>query len=125
MLVPARRDAAAARRFFTRALRALTVRPHEVLTDAAPVYRPCSTTCCPRRGTTSSGTRTTRSRLTTVSSSTDDGPCADCEAIGAPRWSSPGTPSWENLRRGYDGLATDVPPATRLAAAFTALAPAI
>jgi hypothetical protein len=38
VLVPARRDAAAARRFFTRALRALTVRPHEVLTDAAPVY---------------------------------------------------------------------------------------
>jgi transposase-like protein len=33
-----RRDAAAARRFFSRALRALKVTPSEVVTDAAPVY---------------------------------------------------------------------------------------
>jgi hypothetical protein len=32
------RDAAAARRFFVRALRTLTVTPCEVVTDAAPVY---------------------------------------------------------------------------------------
>jgi transposase-like protein len=38
MLVSARRDAHAARRFFTRALRTLKVTPSEVLTDAAPVY---------------------------------------------------------------------------------------
>ena len=38
MLVSARRDAAAARRFFTRALHTLKVRPSEVVTDAAPVY---------------------------------------------------------------------------------------
>ncbi len=38
MLLSQRRDAAAARRFFTRALRTLKVRPTEVLTDAAPVY---------------------------------------------------------------------------------------
>jgi transposase-like protein len=37
-LVPARRDAAAAHRFSTRALRTLKVRPTEVVTDAAPVY---------------------------------------------------------------------------------------
>jgi hypothetical protein len=38
VLVSARRDAAAARRFVTRALRMLTVIPSEVVTDAAPVY---------------------------------------------------------------------------------------
>ncbi len=38
VLVPARRDAPAARRFFTRALRTLKVIPSEVVTDAAPVY---------------------------------------------------------------------------------------
>jgi len=37
-LLSARRDAAAARRFFTRALRTLKVIPSAVVTDAAPVY---------------------------------------------------------------------------------------
>ena len=38
VLLSARRAAAAARRFFTRALRTLKVAPSEVVTDAAPVY---------------------------------------------------------------------------------------
>jgi transposase-like protein len=38
VLVSARRNAAAARRFFGRALRMLKVTPSEVVTDAAPVY---------------------------------------------------------------------------------------
>jgi transposase-like protein len=38
VLLSARRDAAAARRFFTRALRTLKVIPSEVVTDAAPVH---------------------------------------------------------------------------------------
>jgi transposase-like protein len=38
VLLTTRRDAAAARRFFTRALRTLKVAPSEVVTDAAPVY---------------------------------------------------------------------------------------
>jgi transposase-like protein len=38
VLVSARRDATAARRFFTCALRTLKVIPSEVVTDAAPVY---------------------------------------------------------------------------------------
>jgi transposase-like protein len=37
-IAPSRRDAAAARRFFTRALRTLKVTPGEVVIDAAPVY---------------------------------------------------------------------------------------
>jgi transposase-like protein len=38
VLVSARRDVAAARRFFRRALATLKVAPNEVVTDAAPVY---------------------------------------------------------------------------------------
>jgi transposase-like protein len=38
VLLSARRDAAAARRFFIRALRTLKVTPSEVVTDAAPTY---------------------------------------------------------------------------------------
>jgi transposase-like protein len=38
VLVSVRRDAAAARRFFGRALRMLKVTPREVVTDAAAVY---------------------------------------------------------------------------------------
>jgi transposase-like protein len=38
VLLSTRRDAPAARRFFTRALRTLKVIPSEVVTDAAPVY---------------------------------------------------------------------------------------
>jgi transposase-like protein len=38
VLLSARRDRAAARRFFTRAQRTLKVTPSEVVTDAAPVY---------------------------------------------------------------------------------------
>ena len=38
VLLSARRDAAAARRFFTRALRMLKVTPSKVVTHAAPVY---------------------------------------------------------------------------------------
>jgi transposase-like protein len=38
VLVSTRRDAAAARRFFRRAIAALKVRPSEVVTDASPVY---------------------------------------------------------------------------------------
>ncbi|MEU0563161.1 DDE-type integrase/transposase/recombinase [Dactylosporangium sp. NPDC006015] len=38
MLVSARRDAEAARRFFRRALATLKVRPTEMVTDAASVY---------------------------------------------------------------------------------------
>ncbi len=38
MLVSARRDVAAARRFFARALQTLKVTPNEVVTDAAAIY---------------------------------------------------------------------------------------
>jgi transposase-like protein len=71
VLVSARRDADAARRFFHRALPTLKVKPTEVVTDAAAVTRPSSTNCSRRRGTTSSSTPTTGSKTITASSSTD------------------------------------------------------
>jgi hypothetical protein len=46
---------------------------------------PCSTSCCPRPGTTSSSTRTTQSEPIAVSSSADCDRCADCRPIGQPR----------------------------------------
>jgi transposase-like protein len=60
VLLTARRDAVAARRFFTRVLRRLKVIPSEVVTDAAPVYPACSTSWSPWRGTTSSSMPTTQ-----------------------------------------------------------------
>ena len=61
VMLSTRRDLAAARCFFTRALRAGTV-PAEVTTDRAPVYPRVLDELVPRRCTPSSSTRTTRSR---------------------------------------------------------------
>ena len=61
VLPSARRDLAAARRFFILALRAGTI-PAEVTTDRAPPSRECSTNRSPQPCTPSSGTRITRSR---------------------------------------------------------------
>ena len=46
VLVSPKRDLAATRRFFTRALNAAR-RPTEVVTDGAPATRVCSTSSCP------------------------------------------------------------------------------
>ena len=59
-LLTARRDTAAARRFFAQALRTLKVTPSEVVTDAARSIPACLTSCFRRRGTTSSATPTIR-----------------------------------------------------------------
>jgi transposase-like protein len=58
VLISARHDAQAARRFFRRALSTLKVTPTEVVTDAAAVYPQCSTSWSRRRGTMPSGTPT-------------------------------------------------------------------
>jgi transposase-like protein len=76
VLVSKRRDAEAARRFFTRALTTLKVRPTEVVTDAAPrSTRVSSTSWSPQPGATWSDTRTTGSRPTTAVSNTGCDPC--------------------------------------------------
>jgi transposase-like protein len=67
VLVCARRDAAAARRFFRRAMAMLKVRPAEVVTDAAPVYPAVLDAVIRRPGITSNGMPTIGSRPTIVS----------------------------------------------------------
>jgi IS6 family transposase len=62
VMLSARRDLAAARRFFTQALRAGTV-PAEVTTDRAPAYPRVLDELISSRFIPSSNTRITRSRL--------------------------------------------------------------
>jgi IS6 family transposase len=59
VLVSAKRDRAATRRFFTRALEHGS-RPSEVSTDRAPACPRCSRSCCLPRATSWSSTGTTR-----------------------------------------------------------------
>ena len=125
VLVSTRRDAAAARRFFTRVLRTVKVCPVEVVTDAAPVYPGVLEELLPaawhhveqyannpieadhgqlkRRLRPMRGLQTDRTAQVVIA----------------------GHALVQNLRRGHYDIALDNPPATRLAAAFTGLARAI
>jgi transposase-like protein len=125
VLVSTRRDAAAARRFFTRALRMLKMIPVEVVTDAAPVYPAVLDELLPaawhhveqypnnpkeadhgqlkRRLRPMRGLKTDRTAQVMIA----------------------GHAFLPNLRRGHYELAVDTAPAERVAAAFTELAQAI
>jgi transposase-like protein len=125
VLLTTRRDAAAARRFFVRALRTLTVTPSEVVTDAAPVYPAVLGELVPaawhhveqyannpieadhgqlkRRLRPMRGLQTDRTAQVIIT----------------------GHAFVQNLRRGHYDIALDTPPATRLGAMFTELARAI
>jgi transposase-like protein len=125
VLVSTRRDAVAARRFFSRALETLKVIPTEVVTDAAPVYPAVLEELVPaawhhveqyannpieadhgqlkRRLRPMRGLQTDRSAQVVIT----------------------GHAFIQNLRRGHYELAVDVPPALRVVAAFTELAQAI
>jgi transposase-like protein len=124
VLLSARRDAAAARRFFARALRTLKT-PSEVVTDAAPVYPAVLDHLMPaawhhveqyannpleadhgqlkRRLRPMRGLQTDRTAQVVIA----------------------GHAFVQNLRRGHYELAVDTHPALRIAAAFTELARAI
>jgi transposase-like protein len=124
-LVSAHRDAAAARRFFHRAMTMLKVRPTEVVTDAAPVYPAALDEPVPwawhhverhahnrleadhsqlkHRLRPMRGLRTDRTAQTIIA----------------------GHAFMQNLRRGHYELGLDAPPGLRVAAAFTELATAI
>jgi IS6 family transposase len=125
VLVSTRRDAAAARRFFTRALRMVKLIPSEVVTDAAPVYPAVLEQLVPaawhhveqyannpieadhgqlkRRPRPMRGLQTDRTAQVVIA----------------------GHAFLQNLRRGHYELAVDNAPAERVAAAFTELARAI
>jgi IS6 family transposase len=125
VLVSARRDAVAARRFFTRALKALKTVPVEVVTDAAAVYPAVLADLLPaawhhveqyannpveadhsrlkHRLRPMRGLRTDRTAQTVIA----------------------GHAFVQNLRRGHYEIATETASRLRLAAAFTELAQAI
>src|SRR3954468_16822118 len=125
VLLSPRRDAAAARRFFTRALRTLKVTPSEVVTDAAPVNPGVLEELLPsawhhveqyennpieadhgqlkRRLRPMRGLQTDRTAQVVIA----------------------GHAFLQNLRRGHYDIELGTPPATRLATAFAELARAI
>lgn len=125
VLLTARRDAKAARRFFSRALGTLKCTPIEVVTDAASVYPAVLEELVPaawhhveqyannpieadhgrlkHRLRPMRGLRTDRTAQVVIT----------------------GHAFVQNLRRGHYELAVEVPPALRVAAAFTELAHAI
>jgi transposase-like protein len=125
VLVSARRDAAAARRFFQRALRMLKVTPSEVVTDAAPVYPAVLDDWIPSawhhverhaNNPIEADHSQLKHRLRPMRGLRTD---QTAQVIIA------GHAFMQNLRRGHYELSGDVPPAKRVAAAFTELAHAI
>ena len=124
MLLSVRRDATAARRFFTRALRTLKVIPHEVVTDAAPVYPAVLDELSPTawhhveqyaNNPIEADQGQLKRRLRPMRGLQTD---RTAQVIA-------GHAFVQNLRRDHDELAVDAPPALRLTAAFTELVQAI
>ncbi len=125
VLVSARRDAAAARRFVTRALRTLKATPSEVVTDATPVYPGVLDELLP-------GAWHHVERYANNPVEADHGqlkrrlrPMRGLQTDRTAQVVIAGHAFVQNLRRGHYDLATDTPSATRMAAAFTELARAI
>jgi IS6 family transposase len=121
VLLPARRDLAAARRFFTRALRAGTV-PAEVTTDRAPAY--------PRvPGELIPPALHTAEQYAKNPVETDHGrlkarlrPMRGLKSHRSARILAAGHAVVQNLRRGHYDIATEVPSHHRLRAVFDGLA---
>lgn len=121
MLLPDRRDLAAARRFFIRALRAGTV-PAEVTTDQAPAYPRVLDELIP-------SALHTVERYANNPVETDHGrlkarlpPMRGLKRHGSARIITAGHAFVQNLRRGHYELATDIPARHRIHAAFDQLA---
>jgi IS6 family transposase len=125
VLVSVRRDAAAARRFFRRALATLKVTPTEVVTDAAAVYPAVLDELIPSAW--HHVERYANNRIEADHSQLKRrlrpmrGLRTDCTAGVV----IAGQAFMRNLRRGHYEIGLDVPPALRVAAAFTELARAI
>jgi transposase-like protein len=125
VLVSARRDAAAARRFFARALRTLKVIPTEVVTDAAAIYPAVLEELVPSawhhveqyaNNPIEADHGRLKHRLRAMLGLRSD---RTAQVIIA------GHAFMQNLRRCHYELGLDAPPALRVAAAFTELAQAI
>jgi transposase-like protein len=125
VLVSARRDADAARRFFRRALSTLKVTPSEVVTDAAAVYPGVLDGLIPSawhhveqyaNNPIEADHSRLKHRLRSMRGLRTD---KTAQIIIA------GHAFVQNLRRGHYELAIDIPPVRRVAAAFNELAQAI
>jgi transposase-like protein len=125
VLVSARRDADAARRFFRRALSTLKVKPIEVVTDAAAVYPAVLDELIPQawhhveqyaNNPIEADHSRLKHRLRPMRGLQTD---RTAQVIIA------GHAFMQNLRRVHYELGLDAPPALRIAAAFTELAQAI
>ncbi len=125
VLLSRRRDAAAARRFFTRALRTLKMIPGEVVTDAAPVYPGVLDELIPSawhhveqyaNNPIEADHSQLRRRLR---------PMRGLQTDRSAQVMIAGHAFVQNLRRGHYDLGVDARPALRVAAAFTELAQTI
>jgi transposase-like protein len=125
VLLSTRRDAEAARRFFTRALETLKVVPSEVVTDAAPVYPAVLAQLMPAawhhveqyaNNPIEADHGRLKYRLRPMRGLQTD---RTAQVVIA------GHAFLQNLRRSHYELAVDVCPALRITAAFTDLAQAI
>jgi transposase-like protein len=125
VLVSARRDAGAARRFFERALATLKVKSTEVVTDAAPVYPAVLDALIPSawhhveqyaNNPIEADHGRLKHRLRSMRGLRTD---TTAQIIIA------GHAFIQNLRRGHYEIAIDIASARRVAAAFTELAQAI
>jgi IS6 family transposase len=125
VLVSARRDAQAARRFFRRALATLKVTPTEVVTAAAAVYPAVLDELIPSarhhveryaNNRIEADHRPLKHRLRPMRGLRTDRTAGVVIA---------GHAFMQNLRRGHYEIGLDVPPALRVAAAFAELARAI
>lgn len=125
VLLSARLDADAARRFFHRALATLKVKPVEVITDAAPVYPAVLDELVPfarhhveqyANNPIEAEHGRLKHRLRPMRGLRTD---HTAQVVIA------GHAFIQNLRRGQYELGVGLPPSMRVAAAFTELAPAI
>jgi transposase-like protein len=125
VLLTTRRDAAAARRFFTRALRTLKVIPSEVVTDAAPVYPAVLEELVPAAWHHVEQYANNRIEADHGQLKRRLRPMRGLQTDGTAQVVIAGHAFLQNLRRGHYELGVDVHPALRIAAAFTELAQAI
>jgi len=125
VLLCARRDVAAARRFFTRALRMLKVIASEVSLTLRRSTPACSPSWFPRRGTMSSSTPIIGEKRGQGRLKRRLRPMRGLQEDRTAQVVIAGHAFLRNLRRCHDELGVDTRTALRVAGAFTELAPAI
>ncbi|MDQ6850456.1 MAG: transposase [Actinomycetota bacterium] len=121
VLVSTRRDAAAAREFFTRALR-VGPAPVEVTTAGRRSSRGCSMSSCRRLVTSPSSTRTVSWKPTMARLKARLRPMRGLKQLSSARTITPGHAFVQNLRRGHYAITADLAVHDRVRTAFDELA---